>query len=333
MRLVLKNTGKSISHFNEVSVNLKYDSIASTFGFSFLADEVRDITKIGEYPMCEIYNNEEKLLTGTILTPSLTHSSSPQMDSITGYSVCGILSDVNLPINKYPLQFLNLSLKEITEKLIEPFGVAFKVSDYSELNKTFKSATLEPTETISSFLTKLSKQRGLILSSTNKGHVTYEKPNTESTPVATITESDYVSASLVCNGQQLHSEITVIRQADDGNAGQSTITNPYCKDFRSKTIIQNSGDDNDTEKTARAALGAELKNIKLSISLDSWEYKGNLIKPNNTIVFSSERLNIANPSKFFIESVSYTGNQKSQTATLSCYLPEVYNTKKVNAIF
>ena len=131
---------------------------------------------------------------------------------------------------------------------------------------------------------------------------------------------------LSINGQQLHRTITVVKQpdTDGGNAGQSTVTNPFCSINRTKTVTQNKGDDNDTQLVARAVLGAELKNIKLTISLDRWvDSNGNLFKPNTLISIINQDLLIFDKTNFFIESVNFVRNSNGKSCKSG--IDSIYN--------
>jgi prophage tail gpP-like protein len=134
----------------------------------------------------------------------------------------------------------------------------------------------------------------------------------------------------------MHSDITVMKQASatGGNAGQQKIKNPYASNYYSTAIkTQNSGTDNDTLSAAQRELSSELKEIPLTISTDRWIVGGKILRPNNTISIIDPELYLYSKTLFFIESISYTGDNKSTTAVLNCVLPEVYNGKTPKSIF
>jgi hypothetical protein len=92
-------SGHRITLYNEVSINLKFDSIADTFGFRlyFNPDSVVDkkIFKPLSYYPCTITHGKVLLMTGTVLMHSFMSAGDPpkQLVYISGYSKTGVLQD------------------------------------------------------------------------------------------------------------------------------------------------------------------------------------------------------------------------------------------------
>jgi hypothetical protein len=141
---------------------------------------------------------------------------------------------------------------------------------------------------------------------------------------------------MIANGQNMHSSITIQKQADiDGGdaASSASVTNPYCTPYRPRVNRQTSGKSVDTPFAARNALGIELKNITLSIKIRDWYVGGKLPRVNNLITAQSSRAFLYNKTKFFIEQVSYYGNAENKTAELTCVLPDAYSSDTPTNIF
>lgn len=107
--------GKIISYFTAGSVNLKLDSIASTFEFAtrFEAQnkDHQEIFMPLQYKEVKIYNTANRLVfTGTILNHRFKSTQGRELLIISGYSKCGILEDVTIPPKHYPLESNNSSL-------------------------------------------------------------------------------------------------------------------------------------------------------------------------------------------------------------------------------
>jgi len=107
--------------------------------------EHKQIFKPYSYSTVEVFHNGELLMTGTFLNNSFLSASKKSLIPISGYSVPGILEDCEIPVSSYPLQSINLNLKQIAEKLIKPFGIKMIVDPLVEdkMNRTFKSSTGE----------------------------------------------------------------------------------------------------------------------------------------------------------------------------------------------
>ena len=334
--MILKIKNKQVDFFNEFTLSLKFDSIASTFGFKFYFDPTnelhKDLIHVGHYHKCTLEHNGELLLTGYLVNQSAVDSSKKDWVTISGYSLPGVLEDCEIPPDIYPLQSDGLTLNEIAKKILDRFKLKYIVDSKiaSKMNAKIKESTASDSQKCASYLSELASQRGIVVSHNRNGEVLFYVARTKLKPFMTFGSGiPGVEYKLSFSGQPIHSHITVMKEADDegGNAGESTIVNPFVVGLYRPTVkVQTSGTDIDTETAARAALSEELKNIKLTISIDRWEdVNGKIIKPNQTIYVENAHVLIPKKSIWFVESVDFTGNSTDQRAVLTCVLPEVYN--------
>lgn len=346
----LKIAGKTFDFFNQVSVNLKFDSVGSTFSFNAVFDhtneEHRFLFQPFSYRSAQVLsNNGDLLITGTILNNNFTVEAKPTLANISGYSKTGVLEDCPIPVSLYPLQFDGVSLAEITRKLIRPFGIGLIIDGtaQADANSTFEVQTASESQSIKSFLAGIASQKNIILSHTSAGSLVLTKGRTSSKPVAKFGTTDGTATRIKLNnnGQKMHSSITVQKQPDmldfTGNASESRINNPLVSVFRPTTKSQNSGGDNDTFKAAQNALGSELRGIGVTIETDRLEWllagKFETIKPNNVISVLAPECFIFKETNFFIESVTLKGDEKQEVAVIQAVLPEVYNGNIPSNIF
>lgn len=333
--MILKIKGQKIEFFNEFEMSMKYDSVASTFSCRFYFDpkngKIAELAHVGHYHKMTVEHNDETLITGFILSQSFFDSPVKSLASLGGYSLSGVLEDCEIPTSLYPLQSDGLTLREIAQKLIAPFGLAMVVDPAvsSKMDEVYDTSTASVTQTVKGYLNEMASQKNIIVSHTSAGALFFTKAATGKKPILDLQQGiPGTTMSLSFNGQGMHSHITVVKEPDEdgGNAGESTITNPFVPYvFRPRVITQNSGDDIDTEQCAKNALAAELKNIKLTITTDRWEIGGKVIKPNNIITVTDPEIFLYDKTRWFIESVSLKGDHISTTATITCVLPEVYD--------
>jgi prophage tail gpP-like protein len=330
--MILKIGGNRYDFFNQVNVTLNYDSIASTFSFAAYFDpnsaEHKRLFKPLSYSEAIVQEGNERLITGTILSNVFKDNPSKALTSISGYSKTGILADCPLPTSVYPLQSDGLTLREIAEKVIRPFGLGYAISSsvQSEMDKTYETVEAKPDESVESYLKKLASQKGIILSHDEIGQVLFTKARTNQRPIADLTNAK-TSASLKVNGQGLHSSLTVLKDAsiDESNAGEGSVTNALVGIERPRIEVQTSGNDNDSEDAASILRASELSNIELTIELPRWTINENIIRPNTIIEFRSKELYLYNKTNWFVRSVNLKGNEKEQTATLNCVLPSMFD--------
>lgn len=324
-----------VDFFNSFELDLKYDSLASTFAFNYYFNPKNkkhaELSCVSHFHEAIVEHNGAVLVNGFILSQVFNSGPAKQLVKIGGYSKPGVLEDCNIPPEIFPLQSDGLSIKEIAEKLIKPFKLKMVIdsSVASVMNEKITKSTSEATQTIKDYLTEITAQRDIVITHNSNGDILFTKAKTDLKPIAHF-EKGVIGTeySLAFNGQAIHSQITVVKEAsaEGGNAGEYTIKNPLCPIvFRPRTIVQSSGTDNTVQDAAKIALSAELKNIVLTIKTDRWDINGQIILPNNLITITDREIFLYNKCKWFIESVKYKGNEKEMTAELTCVLPEVHN--------
>tara|TARA_R110000803_G_scaffold49003_2_gene101905 strand:- start:324 stop:1355 length:1032 start_codon:yes stop_codon:yes gene_type:complete len=341
--MILNVGNRKLNFWSKYTVSLRFDSIASVFSFSYYYDDESrtntDISAVLDYKKCSLIEGNKTILTGVILNHGFGSEVKKELSSISGYSLPGILNDVVMPPSSYPLQFDKLTLKEITNKLCKPFGINFIImpSVASLMNAPIAETEIEPTEKVGEYLAKMASDRNIVLTHSPEGYLVFTKAETEGVSVFDFGgDSVATSKALSVNGQGMYSEVTALAESDDipANASEETIKNPYVEEFRPTVVVQTSGSSVSTKETARTALGQQLKNIKLTVHVARLTDKnGDLWKPNTIITVVDDDLKIFKKSRFFIEEVTFSVDTKSETAILTCVVPEVYNNEEIISIF
>ena len=347
---------KNIDFFTAGSITLKLDSIASTFEFAsrFSAqnEEHQELFKPLQYKDVQIFNSLDKLIfTGTILNHRFKSNSGRELVVISGYSKSGILEDVTIPVSSYPLESTNRSLKDIAERLCGLFGIKVLISDqakgisetvvngktkkvraksdYESLkaksNSVFGRTSASPTETIKDYLAKLAGQKNIILSHNEKGDVLLFQPDLLQKPRYFFTKGNTLSMSMDVNGQGLHSEINIVRQPSDENAGVSTTDvskNSLIGKYRPTTKLLTSGEDTETKDAAKNELASELKNINATVELQGLFdeiYPGEIVNVHNHYLYNYAY------NRWMVDSITMKFDEKSDTTTLNLVPPESFS--------
>lgn len=342
MNLRIKNH-YDVDTWNNFSLTLKYDSIASSFGFELYFDpndsDAREMFQVGHYHIANVFHNGELLISGFLLNHKFKSSSKKELSNLSGYSKAGVLGDCQIPTSLYPLQSDGLTLIQIAAKLCAPFKIKIVVDERvrAKVNSVYEKSTASEGQTVADYLSSLASQKDVILSHEPDGSLVFTQARVDSLPFYHFDNSDpAITMELDFNGQAMHSHITLQKQAstDGGNAGEATVRNPFVPFvFRPSVKTQNSGGDNDTGDAVNNALKDELKNIRLTIELPTWTLNDIIIKPNRIITVINPELYLYKVTKWFIEEVTFSGNEKEQTCKISCVLPEVYSGKTPDYIF
>lgn len=336
--------GRPFEFFNNVSIDLKFGQSASTFQFSAYFDPDNSTHRRIFRPLSyqEVVIEDERgltLLTGTILNHNFERTSRPELSTLSGYSKTGVLSDCVIPKSQYPLEYNGLTYQELAEKLITPFDIELEIQDFGVLAPTVIDAiSASGTETVFGFLNNIAIQRNLVLTNTFRGNLLLTRANTNAAPIATFRESLPVTRiNLAVNGQNIHNPITALKQADieRDDASEFLVENSLVRSFRPTLQNQTVGNDVTIEDVARNIRSSELRNLKLIIETDRWAWLRNqtpeTMQPGFIIAVISPSNYIFELTRFFVESVQLNRDETTETAVLTCVLPQVYdNTDPAN---
>lgn len=333
---------RKIDFFTDWRLSLRYDSIGGAFQFRYYFDpenpEHKEFSCVGHYHLCTLHDNDELLLTGFITSIEFADSAVKELTSVAGYSLPGVLEDCEVPIGT-PLQSDLLSLKEIAERYVSPFGIQIVIhsSVVDLMNEPFEETRIKETQSIKSYLAELASQKNIIMTHNERGDLVFTKAVLKKPIYHFENNVAGVSFRMKFNGQGIHSNITAIAQADidsEEQAAEESVDNPYCPIvFRPHVIVQNSGNTNDTNRAAKNALQNELRNITLTITMDRWDLNGKIVKPGEVISVTNPRIYLFKKTNWFIEAVDLSGDAVNKTAVLTCVRPEVYTGDTPDYIF
>ncbi len=348
---------RKLVFFQGFEICMKYDSIGSTFRFDFFFDpnnnEHKELACVGHFHIVYLYEGTELLMTGYVLSQVFNDYPETKLVSIAGYSLPGVLQDCEIPIGEptswidkakgyarhvinkiWPgtLQSDGLSLKEIAQKMLNPFNLTMVIdpSVAAAMNEIYDETTARQAQTIKSYLAELAAQKNIVITDDQFGRVVFTRPATSQKPIFHF-ESNIpgTSMSMAFSGQGMHSHIRMVQQQDVDEgipASESQVENPYVPFvFRPHVAIQSSGDADDTEQAAKNALARELKDFTLTVETDRWFIGNKVIRPGKMITVLNPNVYLYKKSSWFIEEVTLKGNASETTAVIKCVQPCVYD--------
>lgn len=178
--IIIKVSGKAFKFWTEAQVTRSIDSV-STFEFSapFEPDnrEFREIFKPMTFQSVEISIGGELVMTGTLVDIAAEIRDARTVTAV-GYSKPGVLRDCTLP-NGTPLEFYDLTLQAIATTLAKPFGIGVEFALDVVPGPVFDNVTIEATTRPAAFLTKLAQQRNLVIGSTVRGKLIFQRATKE----------------------------------------------------------------------------------------------------------------------------------------------------------
>lgn len=250
---------------------------------------------------------------------------------LTAYAKPAVLEDATPPASAVPLELNGLSLRQIAERLLEPFGLEVEIDD--EGGAVFRRVALEPTDKIHGFLVQLAQQRGLLIANTAEGRLRFVRAATpdQAPPRAHLREGQppLIDVTARFSPQSYFSEITAIAQTRAGRLGaQYTVPNPHLTGVvRPHTFQLSDTDDSDAPTAARAKLGRMLGNMAAyTIELPTWrDPHGELWTPNTTLTLEAPGAMIYRATQLLIRSVMLKQDDESITSELELALPGAFS--------
>jgi prophage tail gpP-like protein len=264
------------------------------------------------------------LFKGTMISviPAVGDSKTIQVGA---YSTPGVLNDCTAPASAYPLEYNAQDLKAITSAIIKPFGL--KAVFMEDPGSTIERVAMEPGQKVLDFLSNLAKQKNLIISSTERGELLFQKSLSEGAPVAKLRqgESPVVSVTPSFNPQEYYSHVTGIEPVVVGlNGGAYTVKNGKLTTLLRPFTFQAEDTESGTLKEAvEAKAGRMFGNmVSYKLSVNTWrDQAGELWAPNTLVNVEAKSAMIYKPYNFIIRSVEFYRDDKSQTATLDLVIP------------
>jgi prophage tail gpP-like protein len=359
----IKVNGKLFNYFNSVVISTTLDTIASTFTFTgdmnaADADSVA-LFKPLTYAKVEFFDDNSNLLsTGTIVHWGFKSSAEPHLVQLSGYSLPGVLDDCQIPYSLYPLQSDNLTLAEIVQHLIKPFGLKLIVYDSvaKEAGQLIAKTVAKVDETIKDYICKVANQKNVVVSHDIHGNLILFRPDIKAPPKMLLTGKNTLDMDLEIDGTKLHSTITTLRQPSRGTGKNDftdetdldnvsnpdqpkgkvfkissidTVTNPLVGTFRPYVHKLSKLSFYDTQRASLNMRAAELKNIRVNFSLNSWEpiSVGDVIQVLNPEIFINKTANM------ILESTVIQQSGERQTMTGVLVLAETFNGNEPQDIF
>lgn len=329
----LEIDGTTFRFWSDIEVNLVFDGHSSvSFSAPFEPDlvEFREAFRPFAFKPVKVLVGGEVLFTGTMVDVAPQVDANSKTVSVTAYSRAAVLGDVTAPAGQHPLEFNGLNLLQISEKLLEPFGLAVSGPD---VGSPFERVTLEVDGKIQDFLVELAKQRGLILASDADGDLLYRENATIATePVARLngSESPVLSVAPAFSPQNYYSEVTCISKTkgshkrSKGLGGKYTETNPFAVGFLRPSVVElDDTEPADTPTATAAQIGRMFGNAAtFEIELATWLTPGGqLWSPDQLVTLKAPYAMVYSETTLMIRAVQLRASAESKTAKIMCVLP------------
>lgn len=284
-------------------------------------------------PAIKIYIGNDNLINGFIEIPAfeVTKESSTQTLGIRNKTAILEKSDFFPNIQK---EFIDMNVKEIAETICNFYSVEVQVMDGIDIGENFPKASRGDDENPYSFISKLAKERSILVSNTGDGKLYFLKSSIGN-PVANFNiDSEFIdflgveSLEFVFDTTKIFGNYLGKTQTTDEDnlteSVKSTILNQQSIKIISYTDVS-------AVDLKKVTAWEEQKSIrefyKNSIPYPSFinPKNGKRWKAGETITIQASEANIKNPVELLIQSVEFSSDSSDKrTATLNLIPADVY---------
>ena len=281
-----------------------------------------------KYPKAKIYLGNELQLTGYLYGVNPELGNNGRIKNLTGASMTAEMIDSNV---RPPYEKNNVTLKQYGQDRLKQIGL--KAIFKTDTGGAFKRVTANPWDKIFDDLASLAAQRGVLISSTNKGEVLFfQAGNGEN--MGTLEEGQPLALSWTANydGRRRFHTYKAIGQSPGADAQTAVAVDDNIPKSRLFTFSANDTTPGNIQRAAdwkRSKMLADI--LMMSIPVSSW-YAPNrkLWKPNNSITIISETLDLPFPGvTLLIRSVEFVFQVSGTQAIINVVPEEVYTGKKI----
>lgn len=329
--VALSIDGVRFSAWTDVRIQRSVDAVTSvSFISPFDTENPQAVRKLRpfSYSAAALSIGGRLFFNGVLMNvqPYVTDKSSTI--TATCYSAAGVLNDVTPPPSDFPVQYEGLNLRQIAERIAEPFGVGVVLN--GDPGDSFDRVQLSPGQTCYDFLSKLSTQRGRTIRDDAQGNLVFYRADALSEPVAALKENapPVISVAPQFDPQSYYSHITGLEAMVVGlPGGEFTVKNPSLSSQLRPFVFNvpdsvNAGVKAATEDKASRMLGAA---AQWRVSVAEWrDENGQLWEPGAVVDLEAPSAMVYRRYTFLIKSVTFITSSRQRYAELVLVLPDTY---------
>lgn len=264
----------------------------------------------------KLYDDEGLFLKGYVANIQPCMDNKTKWVQVEVKSDSGVLLETDLP---YPLEFVNLTLKQILTNIAGYFGIKIEFSDAPELDEIFKneigtSFTAGINEKTFNFMYRLCQSKGLLLTDTGDG-LFVGKLDTEKQEKINFIENEClgvlsVKSRFYTDGLARYYEVN----SQYPKSMSATVTVPFPRPITKRFNSNDYNADNLAAIAAQIACKEIGEHFKVFININEQKE----LKSGNLTIVQWESAYINEETEFIIESVIKKVDYTQITLTLPC---------------
>lgn len=322
--------GLEFKHWTQIQLTRSADNFSTfrlTAPFEPSSPQFRKTFRPFSYQSVTIKLDGRQFFRGTMLTPEPRVTAESKTVIAQGYALPAVLADSTMPASEFPIEYGDMTLRQIAEALCRPFGIKVEVADGSEDGPQFRRVAIKPKEKIGSFLGELARARGLVMGDTPDGALQFRTSARVGRPVARFLESKLPANSVAAtfSPQAYYSEITGLGRKKAGYKGSKyTEKNPHLPNVV-RPLNFTVGDVNagDLPGAVRAKIARMFANmVAYVVEVPTWRDESEVIwTPNTTVTLEAPGAMVYQETELLIRDVTLRADEDSQTASIGVMLP------------
>lgn len=353
-------------HWSEIEMVSSIDAFTSVgfrAPFEPSRSELREAFRPLSYrPVSVLLGKHQLQFTGRMVCVEAELTSDRREVVVQANSLPSVLADCTAPAKTTNgRQFNGLKLEDIANELCTPLGFNARFADErstfidtngdGELERdrsssraqqkriedsfaaAFPRVRLEPNQKVFEFLTKLAKQRGVLITDSPTGDLVFQRATYTGRPVAHFEEgvAPLVAIKPNFNPSEYYSHVTAIVSKKRGQkAGRFTVRNPFLAD--DGITRPHSFDATDCQVGSGPQIAADFMSRMFGNAV-SWEIElptfvdpqGEYFRPNTTITVRAPSAMIYQKSELLIREVTKRQTADSTSCTLVVCLPSAFS--------
>ena len=322
--------GKTFKGWETTSIQSNIDSVADSFVFTAPYDINNELSKLIDpftYNDAEIYIGGKKFISGQCMkwTPNITDNNVSMTVEVRSKS--GIINDC-MSLDK-SLDYKNMTLKQIAEKILLPFGLSPEFPD-GDTDKFIK-VNRQIDETIFNFLSNLAKQKGLLITSGDKSNkIIFTRADLTTKPIASFKQGEFplIGINASYDGEQRFSNYIAISQSAGKPNNRTELQDKSIKLYRPIVFAANETESGNIKDAASWKISKSIvASTNISITIQGWhDPKNKLWTKNKKITLFYPLACIFRDTEFLITRVDFRKDSNGGNITnLNLVLPQAYS--------
>lgn len=279
------------------------------------------------FPAVAIEIGGEPFLTGKVQDVAPSVDATQASVAVNAYSTPHWLTQICAPPELLPLEFNQLDLKAIAQKLGgAALGLTVKLDKAP--GAKFLRVRCEPDADLQGFLAELALQRAFVLSDTSAGDLLLRSEGATGSPVARLEGQPLGKVSATFHPDKWFSHVTgrACKRAGTQNGSRATEFNRLYRSVFPRHHCESVGDTGsaDVPRATKAAVGRMVASVATYTveDLPSWrDPSGKLWTPNTTITITAPGAMIYRETELLIREVTLRQRGDEETASLALVLP------------